>query len=259
MSAFRPLSAIVAVALVLTGCAQAGSPSNTVTQTTLVVPSTTAPSVTTTSQSSAPTTTSQPSAPTSTTSRPVGLEQPAIWPAAGVVFNKPEDAAADFVTKVLGVPPALGEFQQGDSRSGEIEVLSRGEGGSARIVRSLLLMRQLGPNNGWFILAATNENMTISSPEARAEVPARALTVAGRARGFEATVLVSALTAGASSAPLDSEVTMGGAMETPEPFSVSLDLSKAQPGSTVTILVRGDTGLETDPGEFTAIAVVIAT
>jgi hypothetical protein len=241
MSAFRPLSAIVAVALVLTGCAQAGSPSNTVTQTTLVVPSTTAPSVTPTSQSSTPTTT----------------RQPAIWPAAGVVFNKPEDAAADFVTKVLGVPPALGEFQQGDSRSGEIEVLSRGEGGSARIVRSLLLMRQLGPDNGWFILAAINENMTISSPETRAEVPARALTVAGRARGFEATVLVSAMTAGAP-AQLDSEVTMGGAMETPEPFSVSLDLSKAQPGSTVTILVRGDTGLETDPGEFTAIPVVIA-
>jgi hypothetical protein len=254
MFASRPLSAIIAGALVLAGCAQAGTPGTTVNQTTPSAPSITSPAAT--SQSTASTT--QPTTPTSTTTPPAAPEQPAIWPAPGVVFTTPEDAAADFVTKLLGVPPALGEFQQGDARSGEIEVLSRGEGGSAKIVRSRLLMRQLGPNNGWFVLAATNEHMTITSPEERAEVPADGLTVAGRARGFEATVLVAAYAPGASPVELDKVVTQGGAMETPEPISVSLDLSQAQPGSTVTILVCGDTGLETDPGEFTAIPVVIA-
>ncbi len=53
-------------------------------------------------------------------------------------------------------------------------------------------------------------------------------------------------------------ITQGGALETPEPFTVSLDLSGASPGQVVTILVRGGTGIETDPGDFGAIAVVIA-
>jgi len=39
---------------------------------------------------------------------------------------------------------------------------------------------------------------------------------------------------------------------------VTIDLSGAAPGDVITLLVRGDTGLETDPGEFGAIAVVIA-
>ena len=69
---------------------------------------------------------------TSTTSAIDRPGQPAIWPAAGVVFETPEEAAEDFVSRVLGVPPVLGEFQQGDARSGEIEVFSPGEGMGAK-------------------------------------------------------------------------------------------------------------------------------
>jgi hypothetical protein len=42
------------------------------------------------------------------------------------------------------------------------------------------------------------------------------------------------------------------------PFSVTLDLSDAPSGATVVLLVRGGTGLETDPGEFAAIPLRIA-
>ena len=48
------------------------------------------------------------------------------------------------------------------------------------------------------------------------------------------------------------------ALATPEPYAATVDLSTAPAGSIVTILVRGDTGLDNDPGEFSAIAVVIA-
>lgn len=196
---------------------------------------------------------------TTTTSRVSGLEQPAIWPAADVVFATPEEAAADFVTEVLGVPPELGEFQPGDARSGEIEVLSLGEGEAATsVVRGLLLLRRLGPDDGWFILAAVNDNASITAPESGAEVTAGQLTVEGTARGFEANVVVTAFVAGDAEAQLDQEITQGGAFETPEPFTVSLDLSGASPGDVVTLLVRGGTGLETDPGDFGAIPVVIA-
>ncbi len=50
---------------------------------------------------------------------------------------------------------------------------------------------------------------------------------------------------------------MGGSLETPEPYTTVVDLTGVPIGSTVTILVRGDTGLETDLGEFSAIAVTI--
>ena len=48
------------------------------------------------------------------------------------------------------------------------------------------------------------------------------------------------------------------ARETAEPFSVTVDLSAAAAGTTVMLLVRGSTGLETDPGDFAAIPVTIS-
>lgn len=188
-----------------------------------------------------------------------GLEQPAIWPAPDVVFDTPQAAAEDFVAEVLGVPPELGPFQQGDARSGEIEVFSLGEKDAGpSVLRSVLLLRQLGPADGWFVLGAANDNAAISSPSPSAEVAAGPLTVEGVGRGFEANVVVSAFVAGDAGAELDVEITQGGSAETPEPFTVTLDLSGATPGQTVTLLVRGGVGLETDPGDFGAIPVVIA-
>ena len=47
------------------------------------------------------------------------------------------------------------------------------------------------------------------------------------------------------------------ATETPEPYTAELDLSGAAPGDVVMLLVRGGTGLEEDPGEFSAVPVTI--
>jgi hypothetical protein len=201
------------------------------------------------------TTTEQPG----TATAPDGLDQPAIWPAGDIVFSSPQEAAEDFVSMVLGVTPALGEFRQGDNRSGEIDVFSLGEGDAAPpVMRSLLLLRRLGPSDGWFVLAAVNENASITSPESMMEVPAGPLTVEGIARGFEANVVVTAFVAGDAGAELERVVTQGGALENPEPFAVTLDLSAAEPGTVVVLLVRGGSGLESDPGDFGAIPVVIA-
>lgn len=208
------------------------------------------------------TTTAAPTTPAPTTvalatTVPVGLEQPAIWPAADVVFAKPTEAAADFVAHVLRVPPSLGEFRQGDSRSGEIEVFSPGEGAAPTPVpRSLLLLRQLGPNHGWFVTAAVNEHASITAPAYGSAVPAGPLTVEGVARGFEANVNVTARLAGTAE-PLAEQVTMGGSAATAEPFAVTLDLSAVTTGQVIMLLVRGGVGLETDPGDFGAIPIVI--
>ncbi|MGZ6992957.1 MAG: Gmad2 immunoglobulin-like domain-containing protein [Ilumatobacteraceae bacterium] len=195
---------------------------------------------------------------TTATSGVVETQPPAIWPAAGVTIDSPDQVAAEFVTEVLGVEPVLGDFKQGDSRSGEIEVFSPGEGAAATAAsRGILLLRQLGDGTGWFIIGAVNEHASITSPASGAVVAAGPLTVEGVARGQEANVVVTAFVAGDAKSVLDSKITMGGAMETALPYSVALDLSKATPGEVVALLVRGGAGLETDPGEFSAIPVVI--
>jgi hypothetical protein len=224
---------------------------------TTVAPSTTVPPTTT----AAPTTSAASTSVAPTTAAPtttvVGLEQPAIWPAADVVFTTPEEAAADFVVQVLGVPPSLGEFVQGDSRSGEIEVMSPGEGGGTPSPRAVLFLRQLGPASSWFVIGAGSDGASITTPETLDEVPADLVTVEGVARGFEASMMVSAYIAG-NPEVLTQQHTMAGTMEEAGPFSVQLDLSGAQPGDVVMLMVRGGVGLEADPGEFSAIPVVIA-
>ncbi len=229
-------------------------------------PTTTTTAVATTGPpNSQPTTTDRPptteqattteSPPTTTTPEP---RQPAIWPAADVVLATPEEAAASFVSEVLGVPPTLGEFQPGDNRSGEIEVFSPGEGSEPRrTFRSRLLLRQLGPDDGWFVLAAVSEQVTITAPAASSSVPPGPIIVGGVGRGFEALLVIETRLAGAGGPPLIQQITMAGGMGTSEPYAVIVDLSPVDVGETVMLIVRGGTGLETDPGEFSAVPVVI--
>lgn len=194
----------------------------------------------------------------STSPPPVPVEQPAVWPATDVVMATPEAAARDYVEQVLRVPAVLGPFQQGDQRSGEMEVFVRTEGaGPPRLwPRSLLFMRQLGPDDGWFVLGAVSEHVTITSPDTGAVVPAAPLTVTGEGRGFEATLVVTAFVQG-NPEPLDQVVTYGGGLDLAEPYAAQLDLSGAPPGSVVVIMARGGVGLETDPGEFAALPIVM--
>ena len=124
-------------------------------------------------------------------------------------------------------------------------------------VRSVLLLRQLGPSDGWFVLAAVSDHATITLPASASVVPAGPLTIEGMARGFEATVVVSAFVAGRADVEFGRQVTMAGNFDVDLPYSVVLDLTSASPGDTVVLLVRGGTGLETDPGEFGAIPVVV--
>lgn len=193
---------------------------------------------------------------TDTTTEPTGLEQPALWPAADVVFDDPVAAAQDFLDNVLEAGTA-GEFRQGDARSGEVDALFTGESGDQSIVRSTLLLRQLGSASSWFVIAAVNPNAAITVPESLAEVPAAPLSVEGIGRGFEANLNVSAQVSGTTGEPLDLQIAQGGSEATPLPFTTTLDLSDANAGDVVTIMVRGGIGIETDPGDFGAIPVVI--
>jgi len=189
------------------------------------------------------------------------LVQPAIWPAADVVFATPEEAAADFVSAVLisEGEPVLGEFLQGDSRSGEIAVLFAGETGDLDPPQEMgiLGLRQIGPTDGWYVIFAISDGVVIDAPSALQEVPAGTVTVSGEGRGFEGTLAVSAFPPGDAAATFDLQIGAGGAFGDLEPYSVELDLSGAASGDVVVILVQGDTGLGADPGTFGAFPIVI--
>lgn len=231
------------------------------------LPSTTSPAATETTITSEPkqttqVTTTNPSTtePPSTVEPPeqVALEQASIWPGVDVVFDTPQDAASDFVTSVLGVEPVLGEFREVDSRSGEIEARSNADSApGTTFPRALLQLRQLRPTDGWYVIGATSDGASISLPTVGAEVPAGPLTVEGEGRGFESTLNVVAFIAGPEYSDLDVVIASGGAFGQNEPYRATVDLSQASPGDVVTILVRGDTGLSEDPGEFAAIPVVV--
>lgn len=239
-----PLLAALCVAAVACGTTETSS--------TTSAADTTVPASSTSAPTTLPSSTVPPSTDTSTTVAPP-LEQPAIWPAAGDFFDLPELAAADFVVRVLGVPPVLGPFMAGDSRSGEIEVLSPG---GSLTGRGVLFLRQLGPLGGWFVTGIGNDVAAVASPAQGDTVAAGSLTVQGTGYGFEAAISVSAYVAG-NPVPLDTVSTQAGSMESPGAFTVTLDLSGAAPGDMVMILVRGGVGLETDPGELGAVAVVV--
>lgn len=252
MHATRVLIATVSLVTLCVACGD-GDDTSTSTPVTPVSTSTSTTTTTTTSTTTTvvPTTTGSPA----TTVAP-DIIQPAVWPAADVVLATPEEAAAGFVREVLGVPPVLGEFQAGDARSGEITVLSPGEAGTPA-PRGVLLLRRLGPGDGWFVIGAGSDLASISSPATGDEVPAGPVTVEGVGTGFEATLVVRAFAAGDPATELDRQVVMAGNFGDPQPYTTVLDLSAATPGEVVVLMVQGGVGLETDPGNVSAVPVVI--
>ena len=224
------------------------------------VPPTTAPPTTVAPTTAPPTTgpptTVPPTAPSTTV--PVVDPVVAVWPADDVVFDTPEAAASDFIEQVFGVEPLIGEFLQGDSRSGEIEVLSPlddDDPATTRPTGVVLFLRQLGADDGWFVLSAVSEGVAIDVPEFGDEVAAGDLTVEGTGRGFEGTVVVRALVPAEPPDVLDFEITATD-WSTPVPYTATLDLSAASPGDIVTLVAVGDTGIAAT-GEFAAVPIVI--
>lgn len=182
----------------------------------------------------------------------------AVWPASDVVFVTPEEAATDFIEQVFQVEPLLSEFRLGDARSGEFEVLSPlddDDPATAAPTGVTLFLRQLGADDGWFVLAAVSEGVSIGAPEFADEVAAASLVVTGEGRGFEGTVVVRAIVPGDPPTELDLEITATD-WRTPVPYEVTLDLTGATTGDVVMIIARGDTGI-TATGEFAALPIII--
>jgi hypothetical protein len=148
-------------------------------------------------------------APSATTTPPPGAavdRSTVIWPFAGstVGYTDAVDAVRAFASSYLRFrEPVVGAFQQGDTRSGEVEIRPTATGPVTTV-----LVRQLTADDAWFVLGAATANIDVTGPQAGTEI-ASPVHVTGRAHTFEGNVVVEVRQDG-SAGPLGAGVVTGG-------------------------------------------------
>ncbi len=155
------------------------------------------------------------------TAVPVVDTDTAIWPfvTRSDRYDDPVKAARSFATEFLGfVDPIVGVFMQGDTRSGEVEVKASSPGPTTTVA-----VRQLGPDNTWWVIAASSANLQLETPTWNMPI-ASPVTLAGRSIAFEAVVNVEIRQDGTTK-PLASDTVMGGGTEI-APFSKAITFSQ---------------------------------
>ena len=134
----------------------------------------------------------------------------AVWPVSSTSqrFDDPSAAARSFAVQLAGFPDdaIVGDFREGDSSSGEVEVRANERGPITTV-----LVRQLGDDGSWWVVGAQTENILLESPSAGDQVSSP-LTVSGRARAFEGTVEVE-LRADGQLEPIGATFVTGGSGE----------------------------------------------
>ena len=130
------------------------------------------------------TTTTEPSTTTTTTFQGVDLDTP-IYPdpTTSQRFSDPESAAREFALWAAYTDPVIGEFQQGDGRSGEIEVRAFAEGAP-----SVVLLRQL-EDDAWYVIGVSTDAIRLTTPQI-GDTLTSPQPLEGQAYAFEGTVLV---------------------------------------------------------------------
>ncbi len=125
---------------------------------------------------------------TTTTTAPFAVVDPAAAvfpnPETSQRFDDPVALVDVFARGPLGFSdPILSAFQQGDARSGEIEVRAFAAGDP-----TVVLVRQL-EDDTWFVIGAETESIQLASPAA-GEAISSPQALAGQAYAFEGTVAV---------------------------------------------------------------------
>lgn len=242
--------------------------STSITATTEPATSSSAPADTTTSVPESTSTTASTST-TSTTAAPttsdaattVPTTQPpdddldaALWPPSTgpLGYTDPVALVTDFAEEFVGMSdPQVGAFQPGDTRSGEVELRAPG----ATLVTTVLV-RQLGPNDLWWVIGAVTDDITVDRPQPL-DVVTSPLEVAGSAFAFEGTVTVTLWEDGADE-PLATTFVTGSGAPPPGPFTGELTFD---PPSTAggTLLFTSESGDDGSVVAFTALRVLFAT
>lgn len=202
---------MLGLSIVVAACGSSGKPAT---------PSTTSVSSTTTSS-------------TTTTTSPQAARSIAVWPtaASGIRYDAPLAVARAFALDYLHfVDPIIGQFQQGDARSGEVPVRTTAEGTAPGPVTTVIV-RQI--DGSWWVLGAATPNIVLTQPAALATISSP-VQLRGTSTAFEATVNVS-IREDDVAKPLVESFLMGGSNGQMGPFDASFTF--ASPTSTYGAIV----------------------
>jgi hypothetical protein len=175
----------------------------------------------------------------------------AVWPFASSAtrYSDPVSAARGFATDYVGFTnPVVGEFRQGDTRSGEVPVQAKTTGPTTTV-----LVRQLG--DSWWVLGASTPNIQLTSPPALSSISSP-VHLQGTSTAFEATVDV-AVRADGDATPVGTGIVMGGSMGEMGPFdgTVSFTPPSAAAGALVLLTRSAEDG---SVAEATVVRVTFA-
>jgi hypothetical protein len=225
----------VIVALVAVLVWQRDGDDDTVTDpTTTEVPTTVAP---TTAPTTAPSTTTP--TPTSTPAPAPGDTATAVFPdpSTSLRFDDPVAAAGAFAVDFVGfTDPVVGEFAQGDSRSGEVEVRPKAEGPATTV-----FVRQLGSDDSWWVLGSATSDITLDTP-ATGDTITSPVALTGTALAFEGHVTVEVRQDGAREPIGTGIVTGGGDMVRPFSGEVEFTAQTTERGALILLTDSAEDG-----------------
>jgi Immunoglobulin-like domain of bacterial spore germination len=175
----------------------------------------------TTSVSSATTPSSVATSTTSTTATtpPAVALSIAVWPtvASGVRYHTPVSVARAFSIEYLHfVNPIVGQFEQGDARSGEVPIHTTVEARSFGPTTTVIV-RQI--DGAWWVLGAATPNIRLTQPAALATISSP-VQLRGASTAFEATVNLS-IREDDVAEPIVESILMGGSNGQMGPFNAS--------------------------------------
>lgn len=136
-------------------------------------------------------------------------------------FDSPEAVTYAFLTEYAEfTDPVISDFQQGDSRSGEVSVTPDGSGPT-----STVLVRQL-EDDTWGVIGAEHEGITPEKPENDATITSP-VGVAGSGLAFEGSIKVDVREQGRITSIGEGVVTAGG-MSPGAPYSGQFEFSSPE-------------------------------
>jgi hypothetical protein len=194
---------------------------------------------TTTTQPSTSTTEAPASTTTTATTMVVDVDRStAVWPWEDESsYDDPVDAAEVFAVDYLGfTDPIVGEFQQGDTRSGEVGIKPTEDGPATTI-----LVRQLSGEDTWSVLGAVTENLEVSAPEA-GDAISSPVDLEGEALAYEGNVEVEIRQDGSAEPIGEGFVTGGGDEMRPFSGSIEFDDPTSEYGAIVFIVRSAEDG-----------------
>jgi immunoglobulin-like protein involved in spore germination len=147
-----------------------------------------------------------------------------VWPtvASGVRYKTPVAAARAFALEYLHfVDPIIGQFQQGDARSGEVPIRTTVENKSLGPTTTVIVRQMDG---AWWVLGSATPNIKLTQPAALATISSP-VQLRGTSTAFEATVNVSIRQDNVAKSMVDG-IVMGGSNGQMGPFNGSFTFAK---------------------------------